>query len=95
MRDGYVFYRSFYEAVRNLPPKEFKECITAVTEYALNGQEMKVSPVAGMFLAMAKPQIDANNKRYENGRKGGRPKKDPAHIVIDTPEWYKKQQKGE
>lgn len=95
MRDGYIFYRSFYEAVKNLPPKDFKDCISAVTEYALNGKEIDVSPVAGMFLAMAKPQIDANNRKYENGKKGGRPKKDPAntHIVIDTPEWYKRQKR--
>lgn len=94
MRDGFVFYRSFYEAVKELPPKDFKDCITAVSEYALNGQEQATGAVAAMFLAMAKPQIDANNRKYENGKKGGRPRKD-AVITIDTPEWYKKQKENE
>lgn len=92
-RDGYVFYRSFYEAVKGLDPKTFKDCIIAVSEYALNGTEEQSGAVANMFLAMAKPQIDANNKRYESGKRGGRPKKD--HVVINTPEWYQKQQAGD
>lgn len=71
-RDGIIFYESFYQAVRGLNADDFKECITAVMEYGLYGHEVEMSSVARMFFTMAKPQIDANNKRYENGKKGGR-----------------------
>lgn len=48
----------------------------ALNEYALFGNEIEMSPVARMFFNLVKPQIDANNRRYENGKKGGRPRKE-------------------
>lgn len=72
MRDGIVFYRSFYEAVKDLPPEDFKRSVEAIMEYGLNGMEIEASGVAKAIFIMAKPQIDKNNKRYENGSKGGR-----------------------
>lgn len=91
MRDSIVFYRSFYEAVRELPAAEFKDTVTAIMEYGLNDIEADVSGVARAILVMAKPQIDKNNKRYENGAKGaeygklgGRPRK-PQENPKETP----------
>ena len=83
MRDSLVFYRSFYEAVKDLPAEEFKEAVSAIMEYGLNDEEQTPSGAAKVFLIMAKPLIDANNKKHENGKKGaefgklgGRPKKE-------------------
>lgn len=73
MRDSFVFYRSFYEAIKRLPEKEQAESFRAIMEYALNDNEPKEDGVATAIYLMAKPQIDANNKRYQNGTKGGRP----------------------
>lgn len=73
---GYIYYPSFHEALKDLPPEEFKECQLAINNYALFGIESELSPVAKMFFTLVKPQIDANRKRYENGMKGGRPKKE-------------------
>ena len=72
MRDGFVFYSSFWDAIKGLEPDEFKKAITALMEYGLNGNEVVDSPIALMALTFAKPQIDKNNQRYENGKKGGR-----------------------
>ena len=69
-----VFYRSFYEAIENLPNKNKLNVLTALFEYALNGFEMELSGVDKTVFLLVKPQIDANNKRYQNGSKGGRPK---------------------
>ena len=74
MRDSMVFYRSFYEAIENLPNKNKLNVLTALFEYALNGFEMELSGVDKTVFLLVKPQIDANNKRYENGKKGGRNK---------------------
>lgn len=69
-RESMVFYRSFFEAVNALPEAERLKAITDILEYGLNGKAPETC--AGI---MAKPLIDRNNKRYENGRKGGRPPK--------------------
>lgn len=71
-RDSMVFYRSFFEAVEGLPPEDFKQAVTAIMRYALDGTADDVKGVAKSILIMARPQIDKNNKRYENGTRGGR-----------------------
>ena len=96
MRESIVFYRSFYEAVKDLPAEEFKEAVSAIMEYGLNDEEQAPSGAAKVFLIMAKPLIDANNKKHENGKKGaefgklgGRPKKEtpikPQENPKETP----------
>lgn len=73
MRDSVVFYRSFWEAIKQLPEKERLESLTAILEYGLDEIEPKSAGVASAIFLMAKPQIDANNRKYQNGTKGGRP----------------------
>lgn len=71
-RDGFVMYRSWWEAIRHLPREIQGEVLTAIVEYGLYGETTEsLKPIAKAMLAMAKPQIDANQKRYENGVKGG------------------------
>lgn len=77
MRDSFVFYRSFSDAVKNLPAEEYKKVMQAVIGYALDGEEPEVGGIEYTVYCLVKPQIDANNKRYENGKKGGRPKLEP------------------
>ena len=81
IRDSFVFYRSFYEAIKLWPEENQLSALKAIIEYALNGKEDITSSDA-VVMALVKPQIDKNNKRYENGKKGaeygelgGRPKK--------------------
>lgn len=74
MRDSIVFYRSFLEATEDLPAEDFKRCVMAILKYGLDGETPTTSGIEKTIFIMAKPQIDVNNKRYENGKKGGRPK---------------------
>lgn len=73
MRDSVVFYRSFYEAIKDLPPEDFKKSVKAIMEYGLNEIEPDTNGIEKTIFLLTKPQIDANNKRYQNGTKGGRP----------------------
>ena len=76
-RDSFVFYRSFYEGVKKLDDSTRLAYYEAVMEYALNGEEPDEDNVfVTTLFNLIKPQIDVNNKRYENGKKGGRPKKE-------------------
>ena len=81
-RDSFIFYASFYEAMRCLDDAAYVAVSKAVNEYALYGNEIELDGTAKGFFQLIKPQIDANNKRYENGKKGaeygklgGRPRK--------------------
>ena len=75
MRDSFVFYRSFYESIRLLPKKYQLQCFEALCDYALNDKPLEGIPgTVEAILKSFKPQVDANNRKYENGCKGGRPK---------------------
>lgn len=70
-RDSFVFYRSFYEAVNQLDDADRLACYDAIAKYGLEGIcEAKGIPAA--IMAIVKPIMDANYKRYENGKLGGR-----------------------
>lgn len=74
-RDSFVFYKSFYESIKELDPDDQAALFQAICKYALYGEEPKTKgPVRAVFVVI-KPQIDKNNQRYENGKLGGRPKK--------------------
>ena len=84
MRESIVFYRSFYEAIKELPAEEFRNAVMAIMEYGLNDSEIDTSGVAKAILIMAKPQIDKNNKRYENGLRGGtKPKQNQNETKVE------------
>ncbi len=69
MRDSAIFYRSFYEAIKELPPQNQSEVYTAVFEYALNFKTVELSGISKTIFTLIKPQIDANIKRFKNGSK--------------------------
>ena len=73
-RESFVFYGSFYESLLSLDNQTRLACYDAITQYALTGIEPKLGGVAKALFALIKPQIDANNRRYANGCKGGKPK---------------------
>ena len=85
MRESIVFYRSFYEAIKELSAEEFRNAVMAIMEYGLNDSEIDTSGVAKAILIMAKPQIDKNNKRYENGLRGGtKPKQNQNETKLES-----------
>lgn len=73
MRDSLVFYRSFAEAISDLDEKDQLAAFWNIVRYGLDGDEPTERGAASAVYRMAKPQIDVNNKRYQNGSKGGRP----------------------
>lgn len=79
MRDSFVFYKSWGEAIRHLPREVQGEVLTAIIEYGLYGETTgQLKPIAKAIMTLVKPQIDSNRNRYENGIKGGRTRKGAA-----------------
>ena len=72
-RESFICYASFYEAASTLKNSDKLRFYETIFRYALFGEEpaKNSGPAYGLFL-LVKPQIDANYKRYENGKKGGR-----------------------
>ena len=75
MRDSFIFYRSFFESFEGLSKKDRLILFEAVCNYALNDIEPELNGISLAIFKLLKPQLDANIRRYENGCKGGRPKK--------------------
>lgn len=85
-RDSFIFYRSWLEAILNLPRDLQGDVLLAITRYAILGDASAdgLKPIARAMLAMAKPQIDANNQRYANGCNGGRRNQRPTESEPDN-----------
>lgn len=86
MRDSIVFYRSFYEAIKEIPLEEQGIVYNAIYGYALDGVEPELTGTAKAIFLLVKPQIDANNNRYENGRKGAEYGKKGGRPKTENPE---------
>jgi len=74
MRDSIILYRSLREATKQLDLETRAKVYDSVMDYAFDGTEPEETGVVQAMFLMMKPIIDANNQRYENGCKGGRPK---------------------
>lgn len=72
--ESFVFYESFFEAITALPDDEQLEMFKAVCSYGLTGVSQPIKGYGKAAFLLIKPQIDANIKRRENGKKGGAPK---------------------
>lgn len=76
MSDSFIFYQSFYDAITELEPMDKLDAYEAICAYALTGEIKELKGVVAAIFKLVKPQIDANKKRRENGKNGGRPKKE-------------------
>ena len=74
-KESMVFYRSFYEAIKDLKLEQQAQIYNTIFSYWLNYEEIELDWICKTIFTLVKPQIDANQKRYESWKKGGRPKK--------------------
>ena len=82
MRDSFIFYRSFLKSIQHLDPVEQLELFQAIVQYGLDQHEPEMSRYVRAVWESIKPQLDANQRKYENGCKGGKPKAN--HPVTTT-----------
>lgn len=65
-RDSFIFYKSFFEASKFLSNEDKWKLFDMICQYWLYWNEIETDgPAMWMFL-LIKPQLDANNRRYEN-----------------------------
>ena len=73
-RDSFIFYKSFYDSIKELDPKDQVQIYDAIFQYQFEGKEIELKGVCKSIFTLIIPQLEANNKRYINGLKGGAPK---------------------
>jgi hypothetical protein len=69
MRTYFIFYRSFYESINDLPEFQQLELYKAIFELSLNDSEPKLTGISKSIFTLIRPQIVANNQRFKNGSK--------------------------
>ena len=72
-RESFVFYKSFYDSIKELDPSDQVQIYNAIFNYQFENKKIKLNGVCKSIFTLIIPQLEANNKRYENGKKGGRP----------------------
>lgn len=73
---NFVFYTSYYECIKELPKELRRDLYEAITEYAMEQKEPNLTGIASGIFKVIKPTLDKSQKQYENGVKGGRPRRE-------------------
>jgi hypothetical protein len=68
MRDNMLIYRSFFEAIKDLPAEDQAEVWNAIFELGLNGKLVDLKGIPNTVFKLIRPQIEANIKRFQNGK---------------------------
>lgn len=90
-KNSFIFYRSFYDALKTVSPSERAILYEAIAEYAFNQNEIEMPAICKGMFCLIKPQLQANHKKFIDGKKGskygkqgGRPKT-PVGLKEETP----------
>lgn len=82
MQESFIFYDSFREVGKDMEEKGRLAFYEAIIDYALTGEldETNLPKEIKLLFKLIKPQIDANVKRRNGGKKGGRPSKKSENV---------------
>ncbi len=91
IRDSFVVFKNFVDAINALPDEYQLETYKALMTYGLNGDiPENLSPITNAMLISFSKGIETSVSRYiasvENGKKGGRPKKEPTQKIDNLEE---------
>ena len=89
-RKAFSFYRSYYEASKDLPREAQADFLMAICAYIFDGVEHDLQGVASAMFKLAKPTLDTSIKRASAGQAGGKSKAN-AKQTDSKPEANQKQ----
>lgn len=92
-RKQFTFYRSYYEAVKELPKREQTAVLLAICDYALNEREPELTGTAKAVFALARPTLDASRRKAANGKKGGESKQNESKTEANAKQTRSKKEK--
>lgn len=87
-RGSFIFYATYYEAMQKQDPMTRLKFYEAVMEYAVHGNitDLSDDSIAEGFFQMVQPLLDTSIRNYQNGCKGGRPRKKERQDKTETKE---------
>lgn len=65
-RKQFTWYRSYYDALKELPAEEFRDIVLAVCAYALDGEEPELSGVVRAIFTLIRPTLEVGRSKAEN-----------------------------
>lgn len=65
-REWFIFYNSFWKAIKELPKENQLEIYNAITDYSFTLEEPELTWISKTIWILIKPQLEANNRRYLN-----------------------------
>lgn len=65
-RNQFTFYRSYRDALRELPPKEFKAAVMAICDYALDETDPSLSGIPNSVFILIRPTLDSGRIKALN-----------------------------
>ena len=73
-KKAFTFFRSYYEAAKELTDKQRLAFYDAIIQYGIDGEERDLKGVAKAMFALVKPTLDKSQARAAAGSKGGKSK---------------------
>lgn len=90
-RKQFTWYRSYYDALKELPAEEFQDIVLAVCAYALDGEEPELSGVARAIFTLIRPTLEVGRSKAEN-RSRSEQTSLSAEQTVNKPEQTKNKQ---
>ena len=91
-RDQFTWYRSYYEALRTLPAKDFQIAVLAICAYALDEEVPDLSGVPNSVFTLIRPTLDSGRNKAANRLKK---QKTNQEQTDNKPEQTRKEKEGE
>lgn len=91
-RDQFTWYRSYYEALRTMPAKDFKVAVLAICAYALEEEVPSLSGVPNSVFTLIRPTLDSGRSKAANRLNK---RKTNQEQTDNKPEQTRKEKEGE
>lgn len=71
-RDGFYFYRSFRDALYQIPAKDQLPVLKAIIDFGIDGKEPEnLTPTQNALYLLSRPTLAKGRNKAANGKKGG------------------------
>ena len=71
--NNFIFFSSYYEAIKELPVEKQGQVYKAIVDYAMEAIEPDLKGIQRSIFTLIKPYIDSSKKKQEYGAMGGAP----------------------